>query len=235
MAKKTFLELTNRVLRRINQSEITDVSTVSGGSHAHIITNMINEAQNELFTETNWYSLYATRTFVTVADTAEYVVQSDFGRGISMIDETNDNMIFEEGIRPIDEADPNAGETGAPRVYTLQSGNYRFYPIPAGVYTIRERYWKSPTALAANSDTSDLPQECENCIINYALFRIYEYINNFDRADRARVEFERTLKRAKIANKRKINQLQVMRSGRAGINTSLIPPQLPSSYGYTWR
>ena len=231
MSKQTFLELTNRVLRRINQAEITDTATVSGGSHAHIITNFINEAQNELFTESNWYSLYTTRTFVTVASTAEYALATDFGRSISMIDETNGRMIFEDGTRNIDEADPDSDATGNPTHFALQGSNYRFYPIPAGVYTIRERYWAQPTVLSASGDTSDLPIECENCLINYAYYRILEYINNFEFADRARLEFERVLKRAKIANKRKLNELQVMRSGTAGITFNLLPPSFPSNYG----
>ena len=308
MAKNTFLELTNRVLRRINQSEITDVSTVSGGSHAHIITNMINEAQNELFTETNWHSLYATRLFTTTTYTAStisfananpdtiddsangfgsfqavqdvliagstsndgiysvetaaagsltlqssdaltveaegeaitvtaitYPTATDWGRTIDLVDITNTRVLLEDNMRAIDELYPQMDSTNSPLAYALQGSAYRFHFVPAGEYEIRERYWKSPTALAANADTSDLPQECENCLINYAYFRILEYLNKFDLADRARVEFERTLKRAKIANKRKINQLQVFRSGTWGTRSALTAPQLPPSYGRPWR
>lgn len=307
MAKQTFLELTNRVLNRINQTEITDVSTVSGGSHANIIVDLINEAQNLLFTESNWYSLYATRLFKTVTYnaatiafndanpdtitdsanglgdfqnvqqilvsgstdndgtytvetaaagtltlqssdslTAEaasasititaitYPVTSDWGRTIDLMDTTNDRIILENSMRAFDEDDPNSDTTNTVWEYALQGEAYRFYFIPAGIYKIRERYWKVPIALSANADTSDLPVECENCLINYAYFRVLEYMNKFELADRTRLEFERLLKRAKAASKRKINQLSIMRSGSMGRVSALTPPRFPSSYGRNW-
>ena len=63
MSKLNFLQLTNRVLKRISQAEISDVTAATG--QAKIITELINEAQNELWAETNWYSLYKTRMFTT--------------------------------------------------------------------------------------------------------------------------------------------------------------------------
>ena len=74
MAKLTYLELTNRILRRITQADITDVTTATG--QALLITNFLNEAQNVLFNEENWHSLYTSRTFVTADGTAEYAVAS---------------------------------------------------------------------------------------------------------------------------------------------------------------
>lgn len=304
MAKQTFLELTNRVLNRINQTEISDVSTVSGGSHANIIVDLINEAQNLLFTESNWYSLYATRLFKTVvynaatiafndanpdtitdsangfgdfqdgmqvlvsgstsndgtytvdtaaagtltlqstdALTAEaasasititaitYPVASNWGRTIDLIDTTNDRLILEDNMRSFDESDPNQSTASTILSYALQGEAYRFHFIPAGVYKVRERYWSVPATLTANTDTSGLPIECENCLINYAYFRILEYMNKFELADRTRLEYERILKKAKAASKRKINLLNVMQSGRIGAFSNLTPPRFPSNYG----
>lgn len=307
MAKQTFLELTNRVLNRINQTEISDVATVSGGSHANIIVDFINEAQNLLFTESNWYSLYATRLFKTVTynastiafvdsdpdtitdsangfgdfqnvmqvlvsgsdsndgtytvDTAAagtltlqssdsltaeaasasititaitYPVTSDWGRTIDLMDTTNNRILIEDNMRAFDEDDPDADTTNTLHSYALQGEAYRFHFIPAGEYKVRERYWKVPTTLTANTDTSDLPIECENCLINYAYFRILEYMNKFELADRTRIEFERLLKRAKTASKKKINMLNIMQSGNIGGFFGIAAPRFPSRYGRTW-
>ena len=67
MAKLTYLELVNRILRRITQTDITDVTDASG--QALIIADYLNEAQNYLYTESNWYSLFATRSWSTVTVT----------------------------------------------------------------------------------------------------------------------------------------------------------------------
>lgn len=302
MAKASYLELVNRILRRISQTEITDISTANG--HAEIIGNLYNEAQNELFTETNWYSLYTMRTFQTVTYTAStisfsdsdpdtiddsasgfgsfeanmevlvsgsgsndgvykidtaaagsltlqsadsltaesagesititaisYPFASDHGRTIDMIDVTNSNILFEDNSRIFDLYDPDSDNTGNPTHFSVQGDTFRLHPIVAGTYTIRERYWKIPTALSVNSDTSDLPIEAENLMIQWVHMKTLEYLNKFELADRTRIEFERMLKRSKIAQQKKIDKMRIinplnMRDSRFGI----IPVQYPGSY-----
>lgn len=75
MAKLTYLVLTNRVLKRINRNEITDVSTVTGTDK--IVTEFINEAQTYLSSIEDWYSLYKTRKFSTVKYTASTIAFND--------------------------------------------------------------------------------------------------------------------------------------------------------------
>lgn len=227
MAKQTYLELTNRILGRINQSEIANVTTATG--HSLIITDLINEAQNELFTDANWYSLYTARSFNTVADTATSAVASDFGRGISLQDTTNNRLLIEDVFKAFDEQDPNADMTGPPTHYAYQNGYYRFYPVPAGVYAMTDRYWKQPTALSTNSSTSDLPVECENAIIHYAWYKILQYLNKFEQADRIRIEYEKTLNKAIKMNDKMLDKMHVMQ--RSGFYQGIEPPRWPSGYG----
>src|SRR3990167_4428268 len=131
MAKLTYLQLTNRALGRITQSTISDVTAATG--QALIITQLLNEAQNELFTEDNWYSLYSSRSIATVASTGTYAVASDFGRSISLTDETGNRILIENYGKAFDEADPDNNKTGNPLYFCLQGGYYRIYPIPAGI------------------------------------------------------------------------------------------------------
>lgn len=233
MAKISYLNLVNSILRRINQAVITDVTSVTG--HAQIVTNLINEAQLELFNEENWHSLYTTRTFVTVASTAEYATVttagSEFGRTIDLIDTTGNVILIEDVLRAFDEADPDADETGTPTHYAIAGANYRLYPVPAGIYTIRDRYWRVPVTLAANTDTSDLPIEAENCIRHWAWYNILQYMNKFEQADRVRAEFERLLKRAKAANKKIVNNMHVFQGQYRGSQMGMYPPRFPATYG----
>jgi hypothetical protein len=308
MAKLTYLQLTNRVLKRLTQPVITDVTAATG--QALIITELINEAQNFLFTDTDWYSLYKTRKFSTVTYTAStisfftngfdsiddgdsglvtagfldgmqilvsgastatnngtwtintveagalnlqsadavtieaageeititaitYPVASDHGRTIALMDTSSERILIEDFMRSMDEADPDPSITGNPTHFAWQGSQYRLYPIPAGTYVMRERYWAVPTALAANSDTSDLPIETENCLIYYALWQICNYLNKFDQADRWRIEFEKQESRAKAANKRKID---IMLSFQAdNLASYLRQPVLPASYDWRHR
>jgi hypothetical protein len=63
MAKRTFLKLTNSVLRYINQAEISSVVSPTG--HSAIVIDKFNEAVTLMYTETNWYSLFKERKFQT--------------------------------------------------------------------------------------------------------------------------------------------------------------------------
>ncbi|MDE2015964.1 MAG: hypothetical protein KGJ89_05060 [Patescibacteria group bacterium] len=225
--QQTYLELINRVLRRITQAEITTVAGVTG--QAKIISNLINEAQNELYTETNWYTLYATRTFSTVAATETYAVATDFGRNIDLIDMTNNLTLMENSSKFFDIDDPQDTDQGNPIWFSIQGANYRLYPIPAGIYTIRDRYWKVPAILSGDTDTSILPLDAENCIIQWSLYKMLEYLNKFEAADRSRIEFERMLVRAKASNLKILDNMNIMQAP-VPFN-GIAPPRFPSTYG----
>ena len=48
MAKNTFLQLTNQVLRYINQAEVASVTGATG--HAAIVKDKLNESLNNIYT-----------------------------------------------------------------------------------------------------------------------------------------------------------------------------------------
>lgn len=304
MAKRTYLELTNTVLKRIGKAEISDVATATG--NALIITEMINEAQNFLWTEEKWYSLYATRSWKTVTYTAEtiafndanpdtitdsasgfgdfqsgqnvhvsgsdsndgvyvvataiagtltlqsadeltaeavgesvsitamsYPVPSDWGATIDIMDTTNNRILIEDFIRSFDEADADANQTGIPTHFSLEGDHYKLFPIPSSVDTMRERYWKIPTTLSANADVYILPIETENCIIQFTLLMINEFLKNFDASDRARISLGVFLKRAKERNKKMIDQMHVLSANTSSQygHYGIAPPSFPSGYG----
>jgi hypothetical protein len=65
MAKKTALQLVNKLMNRINQNEILDIGSATG--HSKNALNYLNEALQEIYNyaEGNWYTLLATRQFKT--------------------------------------------------------------------------------------------------------------------------------------------------------------------------
>ena len=278
MAKTSYLNLTNKVLRQINQTAISDVTAATG--HALLITNYLNEAQIDIYNEANWYSLFKSRVFKTVEYTAStiaftnanpdtitdsasgfgnfsagmfalvdgstsndavyrvataavgtltldstealtveaagasvtitaitYPIASDFGRHIDLVDETNDRVLIEDYSHIFDYTAPDVDKTDEPQYFSIEGAFYRLYPVPSEVVSIRERYWKVPVTLAANADTSDLPIECENLLIQGALFKILEYQNKFEYADRVRSTLSYLLEKAIVANQIILNKM----------------------------
>lgn len=298
MAKTSFLNMTNKVLARINQDAETDTSTATG--HSKIIGDLINEAQLNLFTEVDWYSLYKTRTLTSTVYTADtiafatfggvigdtasglsifvagqqilisgsvsndgaytidsviastitvdstntlaielagaevtitaitYPVASDWGRTIDLLNVTENWVMSEELMRNFDEIDANSDNTGSPRAFAVQGDFLRLWPIPSGTITLRERYFKVPDTLTANADTSDLPIECENCLIHWAWYKILEYLMLMDQADRVRVEYEKIRKKALIANDEKIDRMKMM-GGHHHLH-GIAAPRLPGDF-----
>lgn len=236
----SYLTLVNKVLKRITQPEITSIATATG--QAKIISELINEAQNELWTEANnWYSLYSTRDIATVAGTSTYALASDWGRTIDLVDVTNDRPLTEDNLRAFNFADPNEDFTGTPLSFAIQGSNYIIYPIPSGVVTIRDRYWKIPSTLTADSDVSDLPLFCENFIIHWSLMSVLQYLQKYEAADKVALKIYGNpamkdpgiLQKAKLSNEKIINKMFRMggnsraNNGYNGIDT----PRFPSSYG----
>jgi len=223
----TYLQLVNRVLKRIENTEISEVTTATG--NALIISEMINEAQTVISNEANWQSLYTTRTFATVASTAFYDLATDFGKGIDLINTTSNLILNECNIQDIDAFDSDASDTGTPTYYAIAGNQYRLYPTPSAVETIRDRYYKVPTTLSANTGTSTLPLECEPCIIYYTLARMHETMKENDEGDRCQVQYQKFLEAAKKTNAVKINQMHVFRAYGASRGTSMAV--FPAEYG----
>lgn len=299
MAKLTYLVLTNRVLKRINRNEITDVSTVSGTDK--IVTEFINEAQTYLSSIEDWYSLYKTRKFNTVTYTAStiafnnanpdtivdsvngfgdfsnsqdvlisgstsnngvwtvntasagtltlqstdaltaesegeevtisavtYPVASDHSRTIDLMNVSQERILEEEMTRNFDAQDPNEDFTSPPTHFSLVDGAYRLYPSPSANQVMRERYFAFPAEMTANSDISDLPEETQNLIILYARYETLDYLQKYEEADRIRIEFRTQLKRARLANKSKLDKFRQFGQGNRYYNYRF--PRLPSSY-----
>lgn len=227
----TFLQLANSVIRRTAQSTLSDVTTATGTQA--IVLDLLNECQQALWNETNWHTFYTSRSFATVAGTGSYAVASDWGRTLSLLDETSNRFLEESPVRAMDENDPNNDYTGTPTSFALQGAYYRLYPIPSGVFTLRDKYYAVPTRMTVNASVTGFPVEAENCFIQYALAGVYEYLGKLEMSDRAKSNYSEQLDLARHANGRKLDRMRVM-GGRGEGNPELIPPRLPPSYGQGW-
>lgn len=164
-----------------------------------------------------------------------YPLASDHGRTIDLVDMNNDIILVEDVGRSFDEYDPDMDYTNNPYFFSIQGTHYRLFYVPNSDITILDRYWKVPTALSADTDTSDLPEFCENFLIHWAWMSICDYLNKFDVADRIRLKIYTKgggiLDKIKSANSKVINQTHRFQ-GR-NYTSGIHPPRFPSSYqGY---
>ncbi len=228
MAKLTYLQMVNRLLLRINQTELASgVSSATG--HAKIISQFLNEAQDHIALESDWYSLITSRTPSTVADTATLAVASDHMRTLHLEDTTNNRVLVEDYQKALYYGDPDQDTTGTPIYFAIEGANYRFWPIPAGAYTLKDTYLATPTAMSSDGDNSSLPLEAQNALISYAAVLMFEHQNNIERADRERVTYQRALDRAIYLNDTRIDQTHAFGVTRR-VNY-LDDPRFPENYG----
>lgn len=135
------------------------------------INTYLNDGQSFIATRVDFYAEEGTQATSTVSGTASYAWPTDMARMRSLFD-TNRNIELEAvDLRMIDRS---AVVTGAPMYYALDGMNVHLYPTPDGVYSLEMRYWKMPTAMAADSDTpSSLPVDWHHLLWRYAVAQCY--------------------------------------------------------------
>jgi len=324
MAKRTFLELVNLILRRSNHDTVTTVASQTG--KPQMVIDYFNDAQNILLSEADWYTLYTERIFqasqdvviqvkdfssmsggtitvtfnstsTTITEGVEfsavtsndatataigsaletalstvsairdsativmstapqnnlgftaistslastvltvelsvngtYQVNSDFGRAISLTDVTNNNVLIESSVKNIDYADPDFSTTGTPTHYSLEGQLYRIYPAPTAGIVFLEKYWKTPTKLSTDSQTSDLPEICEAPMIKWVESEMAGYANNSLKEKSLLTKYVQLRDNAIESNNSLLDDIVVQNPLNVSGNFPLEPPRLPSNY-----
>ena len=139
----TYLEIVNRVLRRLRE---TEVSTVGANTYSSLVGDLVNSIKSEVENSYNWSVLRQTLSTSTATDVFNYTL-SGSGTRFKLLDVVNDtsNWFMKERsstwfnqqfllVTP---------QKAAPQFYNYNGvdGNgdtqIDIYPIPDGVYDIR--------------------------------------------------------------------------------------------------
>jgi hypothetical protein len=163
----TYLDIVNKVLRRLREAEVTTVQGVgSTNAYPRLIGDYVNEAKSQIETSYDWSALRDTLTLTTVADTFNYVLVGA-ENSFKTLDVFNDTSKFEmryqtshwfnQHFLPTDPA------KGAPSYYNYNgvdaNGDTQvdIYPIPDGVYTVRFNVTNRNPELSADTDKVVIP------------------------------------------------------------------------------
>ncbi|AXP07709.1 hypothetical protein SmphiM6_17 [Sinorhizobium phage phiM6] len=213
MAGSTFLVLTNKLLRRLNEVQLTDTSFASARNVQAMAKDAVLAAIAEInIREYQWpwnktqgtaVANVGTTEFTWATDTAVPLWDSFKITGVpadaivsSYLAPITQEQWFKE-FRQIDvDSIPDGGKE-KPRFIYPTVGGFGVTPMPEQAYTITYEYYTIPTELVTNDETCSIPSAYDYVIINFALKHYYMYKDNTQQATVWSQEAETTFKQMK--------------------------------------
>ena len=159
----TYLEIVNRVLRRLRENE---VSTVQETPYSQLIGDLVNVVKREVEDSWDWSALRTTLTANTSADIFNYVLVDSTTRIriLEIINDTDDFIVQQRSTKWFDKQFlMNSQQYGSPRFYNFNGvdnngdSQIDIFPIPDATYTLRINAVVPQSELTTNSDTIQLP------------------------------------------------------------------------------
>jgi hypothetical protein len=160
-----FIQLTNSVLRRLRE---TEVSSVNDNAYSKLIGEFVNDAKRNVEDAYNWNSLSDTLTAVTATGIFNYVLvgSGQRFRVIDVLNDSSDVVVRNASTRWMNQQFLlNPTQAGTPQYYnfngTDSNGDTQvdLFPIPNGVYNVRFNVILPQPQLEADSDIVLVPFE----------------------------------------------------------------------------
>jgi hypothetical protein len=161
----TYLEIINSVLRRLRETEVTDVNE---SDYSKLIGEYVNSVKKEVESAWNWTALSTTLTATTSAGVFNYTLSGSGSRFrvSDVVNDTQNYMLQPRSVLWMNKRFLTTdATTGAPYFYSFNgvdgSGDSKVdvYPVPDGVYVIRFNVTIPQDDLASNTDVLQIPSE----------------------------------------------------------------------------
>jgi hypothetical protein len=223
----TFLDLTNKVLRRLNEVEITssDFGSVTGVQS--LAKDSVRDAIAKISqAEFEWpfnsaehtqvmsvgQEEYTWPTFFKIAEWNSFQIAKDDSINVS----ATSLKFIERDVwyRNYRDEDDNAGTSGTNMpsfVFPSHGNGYGVSPSPDKAYTVKFRYYLTHTGLDLYSDTSRVPTNHDAVIIDGALFYMYMFKDNMEGAQISAGSFQQGIKEMQSIH---INKYESVRDRR---------------------
>jgi len=159
----TYLEIVNKVLKRLREPT---VASVSENSYSSLIGDLVNVAKREIEDAWNWSALRTTLTATTAPDLFNYVLRGA-GTRFRVIDVVNDTDNF--FLQPRDSKWFERSllmspvQKGSPLYYnfngvtTYGDTQVDVFPVPDGVYTLRFNVVMPQDDLTLDTEVVQIP------------------------------------------------------------------------------
>tara|TARA_R110002110_G_scaffold37875_2_gene124503 strand:- start:1932 stop:2642 length:711 start_codon:yes stop_codon:yes gene_type:complete len=232
----TYLQLSNKVLRSLNEVELTSANFANSKGIQTAVKDFINRSINDIYTaELEWPFLHTDGTITTVAGTAEYSLVAGFKSvdvdTVYLIEASTDIKIlpyipytqFTNQFRERD-LDPTTTSNRAKPdyFYLTQDDKIGFTPIPDKEYTVYYEYWQTHTDLSASTDEPVLSTRYQDVIVSRSEYYVHQLRADLNAAALKQQEYNSRIDRMRIDL---INKPNVMRSTVKGYRTNSKHPK----------
>ena len=185
-----YLGLTNDVLARMNEVQLTSGTFLSARGYQIQCKNAVNEAINFINQkEYSWPFNHAQGSETLVAGTTRYAIPAGakhvaydtfrIAKDVSIGSSGNNlkPLDYKEYVEKfIDQEDDTAVMGSTPRyVFRTPDNNYGLYPYPDKAYTLRYDYYTYTTELEAAEDVPTVPEQYRQVIVDGATAFAYQY------------------------------------------------------------
>ena len=206
----TYIDLCNKVLRRLNEVEIAvgDFPTVRG------VQALVKDAVRSSIAKINqaeyeWPFNAAEHTETLVAGQTEYVWPSYFkvsdwntfqiqkddslGTGYKTLSAIDRDEWYSK-YRDDDYEAGSAGRSVPDFVFAGHGNGFGVTPSPDAAYRVRFRYYLNYADLTNYNDVTRIPESFDTVIIDGALYHMYMFKDNLESAQAAFMAFESGIK-----------------------------------------
>jgi hypothetical protein len=190
----TYLALTNDLLRRMNEVELTSSNFAASKNVQAIAKDAINNSIREVLQDGHQFPFLKTSQSKTLSSgTATYDFESDMASVdwdtfyISQLTSALNTakslpvITFEEytkQYRPLDDNSGTGGYSAPSIVYQTAEEKFGVTPIPDASYVIDYVYYKFPNDLALHSDTTLIPDRFRYIVIDGAMVYMMRFRSN---------------------------------------------------------
>ena len=161
----TYLEIINAVLRRLRETEVTDVNETD---YSKLIGEYVNSVKKEVEVAWDWNALRTTLTLNTTTGVFNYTLLGSGSRFrvSDVVNDTSNYMLQQKGSAWMNRRFLTVDtQRSTPSFYSFNGVDSNLdsavdlYPVPDGVYTLRFNVTIPQDDLADNTDTLQIPSE----------------------------------------------------------------------------
>jgi hypothetical protein len=206
----SFLTLTNKVLRRLNEVNVPESEFLSVRGVQAVAKDSVRDSIAKINqAEFTWPFNAAENQQILVKGVEEYAWPVDFKiadwESFQIQKDTNLNIDFrtlkfisrDQWYRQYRDLDQNSGTDGRDipyYVFPSHGSGFGVSPSPDEAYTVRFRYYLTNVPLVNATDETRIPDIFDHVIVEGALYYMYMFRDNPEQANVAAIVFQQGLK-----------------------------------------
>lgn len=189
----TFLDITNEVLRRLNEVQLDSNEFTSARNVQALAKDAVNSSIREILQSAQeWYFTLETSTQTCVVGQGTYTFPADYSKADwdtfyvqSLNGENEPNWLplitYDEYVKYYKAKEETSGTGGydvPTHVYMTQGQSFGLTPKPKSEYVIEYRYWKFPADLILPTDVLIIPDRFKHIVIDGAMMYMMQFRSN---------------------------------------------------------